>query len=113
MKNPKITNEELQNLVDAYKDGKIGKKLMLKALYNLAERVYDSAAYFKVPNKEEVLEDTSQLCLDKLAKFDKTRGKAWNFLTTIIMCNLRQMTKTQFNKNTYQFKKLSIPKENK
>lgn len=89
-----ITNKELEGLVIAYQSGKISKALMRECFIKLASHVYDSYS-FKFRDRDNLMKETANLCLEKVKKFDISRGKAFNFFVTIIMCFIRQVTRTE------------------
>jgi len=85
-----ITNKELTRLIEAYKKEEINEAL-LKACFVKIAKLFC--------NEEAFVEEVAQLCLVKANKFDPSRGKAWNFFSTIIACYHKQWKRLHENHN--------------
>jgi len=46
---------------------------------------------FKLIDPQDSIQDTVMLLLDKTIKFDVSKGKAFNYLSTVVLNNLRQL----------------------
>lgn len=81
---------------DAYKERLAYAFLILSA--NLAN--YTRYAGIEV---EDATQEGVTICFEKIDKFDKRKGKAFNYMTTCIINHFRQMYRT--NKNYHELKK--------
>lgn len=93
-----ITDEELQNIIDTHKAGKISDKLLEKVFIKLAEDI-GKHQKFVLENKEQTYKEIAKFLSGKIHRFDSTKGKAFNFLTTCAMCFFRQEHQYFKNKN--------------
>ena len=94
-----ITNEELESIVIQYKDcpGDIAANNKLAdAFYRLAEKVVD---YIKFPllDKDDAKQECVLLGFQKIDRYDPTKGRAFNFFTTIMLGHLRPIYRAARN----------------
>ncbi len=88
----KVSEEDLQVCIKAYRENKLPDKQILKVFHRFAESIFEHCN--KKWNLPEVIsKEAAELCLDKLSRYDEIRGKASNFFATIILCYFRQMKK--------------------
>ena len=69
------------------------QKDLAKAFYILAEQIVRYAKDIIVDQDESVQEGV-MICFDKIDKFDPERGKAFNYMTTLILNHYRQLYRT-------------------
>lgn len=106
----KITYQDIQLMVEAYQDNKIGDSEILQVFNILTKEVVDSFIdkYEKIKannklhcktekQKTAIIKHISNVCLDKIGRYDREKGKAYNYLTTIILCCIRQEYRSQLN----------------
>lgn len=92
-----MTNLEFEKAICDYLDGKINKEKLSEAFYWVAERVVN---YFDSEiEKEDAIQECIIICWEKLPRYNRQKGVAWNFFTTISLGLLRQ---TYRNKKNYQ-----------
>lgn len=90
----KILESDLRTCMEAFNSGQISEHAILALFAKLAKQVFDSPTHhFDLDDltKQSLIADAAELCLQKLPKFDGSRGKAFNFFVTIISCHFRQM----------------------
>ena len=86
---------ELQVSIEQYRED--GNDKLIYLLNDLAGNVYDGLVKKMkfIYSKEKMIEDTVDVCLEKLSRYDKNKGKAFNFLSTVMMCFMRQCKERQ------------------
>ena len=84
-----VTNDIAEKCVIAYQEERLGQEAILKLFDHMARAVWESIS--PEDASEEVIRDATLLCLDKTARFDAQRNKAFNFFTTIIAGHFRQV----------------------
>lgn len=101
-----MNNQQLEETIANYLDDRTNKEELNNAFYALAASVFD---YFtttlKDLDREEAINSAVELCWLKLPRYDRTKGKAFNFFTTITLCFLRQMyrAKTSYVKLKHRY----------
>jgi hypothetical protein len=86
-----MEEKDLQILIKAYKEDLIGDKEMFPVFFKLAEMVFATPSYnYPHSDPKPVLKDAAKLCVEKLERYDPSKGKAFNFFVTIIGCSIRQ-----------------------
>lgn len=75
-----------------YLDGKIDKEELSKSFYWLAERLIDHLSADRLGiDREDAIQEAVQVCWQKLSRYNREKGHAYNFFTTITMCWFRQI----------------------
>lgn len=76
-------------LMEAMKESRESLEILTKAFYVLAENIVGYTK-FSLIDYDEAIQEAVLICLEKIHKFDTSKGKAFNYLTTIIWNGIRQ-----------------------
>lgn len=92
----RMTANKFEKAVCDYLDGKINKEKLSEAFYWLAEHV---VKYFntKIIDNDDAIQEGVMICWEKLPRYDRTKGVAYNFFTTIVLSLLRQTYRSKKN----------------
>lgn len=93
-----INNDEFQELIIQYKqtrDEDILEILVTDFFYVLTYNIIRTFN-FKI-DEEDALQEGTIACLKKMEQFDPTRGRAFNFFTTICLNHFRGIFKSKKN----------------
>lgn len=94
-----IDNKDFEQLismhVEAPDDEEIRTELAL-CLYLLADNII-RAFRFKLIDRDDALQEGVLVCFSKMSGFDRDRGKAFNWFTTIILNHYRQLYRSAKN----------------
>lgn len=88
-----LTNDYFEKLVIAYKKCKNEQitSELCNAFIELIEKILTLwNKSLKANYGEEVIQDILFTCFDKVSNYDPEKRRAFNYFTTIIMCQLRQ-----------------------
>jgi len=84
-------NSELNNFDDL-------KKQLAVNFYILSENLAKYAK-FNLIDIDDAIQEGVMICFEKIDKFDKNKGKAFNYMTTCIFNHFRQLYRTARNYN--------------
>jgi hypothetical protein len=84
-----ISNAELTTVIKDYLENKIEDEAVLSVFRQLATAVFLLPS-FHFETDQSVVDDAAYYCLERIDRFDLSKGKAFNVFTTIIACSLRQ-----------------------
>lgn len=93
----RMTANKFQKAVCNYLDGKIDKEKLSEAFYWLAELVVDQFKANIPVDRDDAIQEGVMICWEKLPRYDRTKGVAFNFFTTIIISLLRQTYRASKN----------------
>jgi DNA-directed RNA polymerase specialized sigma subunit len=80
-----------------YLNGKIDKEKLSEAFYWLTEHVIDHLTVNIPLDRDDAIQEGVMICWEKFSRYDRTKGVAFNFFTTIILSLLRQIYRTKKN----------------
>ncbi len=104
-----ITNEELTNVLRAYRAGSVTKALFRKCIFKIVEEVFQHPSYhFNISDPSSMIREATNMCVAKANKFDEQRGKAINFFVTLAGCYIRQEKGLQKYKARIKLQETSI-----
>lgn len=91
-----MTNTDFEKAISDYRDNKITESELSEKFFWIAE---NSINYFvnKLPDKNDTIQECVLICWEKLPKYNQTKGKAFNFFTTITISLLRQIYRKEKN----------------
>lgn len=81
----------LAKFEDAQKD-------LATAFYTLSENIVRYAK-FNLIDQDDAVQEGVMICFEKIDRFDPTKGKAFNYMTTCILNHFRQLYRTARNYN--------------
>jgi hypothetical protein len=94
-----VTEDEIQQQIELRQRDETNDEQLVELIDELIGWVWSLPNYrFDHDNPESVMIEASELCLQKVARYDASKGKASNFFITIIGCYLRQVRRSQMNK---------------
>lgn len=106
-----INNKDFEKLIQALlnspDDDDIKEEVTI-CFYVLSENII-RAFNFKLIDKEDALQEGVLACFSKIHRFNPTRGKAFNWFTTIILNHYRQLYRSC--KNDINLKKRYLEKQ--
>ena len=80
------------------KDYDLAQKELTTAFYTLSENIVRYAK-FNLIDPEDAIQEGVIVCFEKIDRFDPSRGKAFNYWTTIILNAFRQLYRSSRNYN--------------
>jgi DNA-directed RNA polymerase specialized sigma subunit len=91
----KIENQEI---ADAHEDFISSQKILADAFYTLSKNIVRYAKFSNI-DEDDAIQEGVLTCFERVEKFDPTKGKAFNYLTTCILNHFRQLWRTAKNYN--------------
>jgi hypothetical protein len=89
---------EFEQAVSDFLDNKISEDKLCEAFYWVAERIVNGLDIKKIlTDRDDYIQEAVMICFDKLPRYDREKGKAYNFFSTIILCLFRQGTQKKKN----------------
>lgn len=79
------------------------KRDLATAFYLLSENIARYAK-FALVDPDDAIQEGVMVCFEKVDRFDSTKGKAFNYLTTVVLNHLRQLYRTSRNYNEFKRK---------
>jgi len=89
----KISEEEIQ---DTYDEFRASQKILAEAFYTLSKNIVRYAKFSNI-DEDDAIQEGVLTCFERVEKFDPTKGKAFNYLTTCILNHFRQLWRTAKN----------------
>jgi len=90
-----ISNEEVANNNHEYL---ASQKILADAFYTLSKNIVRYAKFSNI-DEDDAIQEGVLICFERVEKFDPTKGKAFNYLTTCILNHFRQLWRTAKNYN--------------
>jgi hypothetical protein len=90
-----VSNEDV---VAAYDDFRAAQKILADAFYTLSKNIVRYAKFSNI-DEDDAIQEGVLICFERVEKFDPTKGKAFNYLTTCILNHFRQLWRTAKNYN--------------
>lgn len=90
-----VSNEDVSN---AYDEFKASQKILADAFYTLSKNIVRYAKFSNI-DEDDAIQEGVLICFERVEKFDPTKGKAFNYLTTCILNHFRQLWRTAKNYN--------------
>jgi len=81
------------------------------AFHKLAQNIA-TYARFNTIDIDDAIQEGILICFDKIDKFDKNKGKAFNYMTTCILNHFRQIYRSNRNHNEFKKKYHNFQKDN-
>ena len=99
-KNNKITplGVTVDSLIEADGDVTASKKTLAEAFYTLSKNIVRYAKFSNI-DEDDAVQEGVLICFERVEKFDPTKGKAFNYMTTCILNHFRQLWRTAKNYN--------------
>jgi hypothetical protein len=91
-----LSESDLQTVIAAYREGKVDDNLLSEVFRKLATAVLTSRNC-KLEHVDDFLKEVSDLCFEKMVRYDTNKGKAFNYFTTIIGCYFSQFHRMEMN----------------
>lgn len=103
-----INNKEFENIITIYQEALGQKKssgiepdpiiceCIANFFYLLSENII-RAFRFSMVDEEDAKQEAVMVCLKKIERFDVSRGKAFNYFTTMILNHYRQLYRSARN----------------
>lgn len=83
---------------EARKDFLESESLLANAFYTLSENLVRYAK-FNLIDSDDALQEGVVICFEKIDRFDPSKGKAFNYMTTCILNHFRQLYRSARNYN--------------
>lgn len=96
IKQPLKLQESL--LADAAEDLKASQSILAEAFYTLSKNIVRYAKFSNI-DEDDAVQEGVLICFERVEKFDPTKGKAFNYMTTCILNHFRQLWRTAKNYN--------------
>ena len=90
-----VSNEEIAKNYDEYISS---QKILADAFYTLSKNIVRYAKFSNI-DEDDATQEGVLICFERVEKFDPTKGKAFNYLTTCILNHFRQLWRTAKNYN--------------
>lgn len=106
-----LNNKDFEKLIRKYiknKNDEDMKNEITLCFYLLAENII-KAFNFRLIDKEDALQEGVLICFSKLFMFNSSKGKAFNWFTTIILNHYRQLYRSC--KNDINLKKKYLERQ--
>jgi hypothetical protein len=84
--------------VAAYDEFRASQKILADAFYTLSKNIVRYAKFSNI-DEDDAVQEGVLICFERVEKFDPTKGKAFNYLTTCILNHFRQLWRTAKNYN--------------
>ena len=91
-------NDSIHNFHDSQKE-------LASAFYTLSENIVRYAK-FNLIDVDDAVQEGVMICFEKIDRFDPTKGKAFNYMTTCVLNHFRQLYRTARNYNELKKKYL-------
>jgi DNA-directed RNA polymerase specialized sigma24 family protein len=94
-----INNKDFEKLISSHLENQEDVDIKYEVticFYLLADNII-KAFNFKLIDRDDALQEGVCACFSKISLFDKTRGKAFNWFTTIILNHYRQLYRSAKN----------------
>lgn len=83
---------------DADDDLNVSKAILAEAFYTLSKNIVRYAKFSNI-DEDDAIQEGVLICFERVEKFDPTKGKAFNYMTTCILNHFRQLWRTAKNYN--------------
>lgn len=96
-----INNKDFEKLLEKFNENQDDEKLreeITLCFYLLSENII-KAFKFRLIDRDDALQEGVYTCLKQMHLFDKEKGKAFNWFTTIILNHYRQLYRYARNYN--------------
>jgi hypothetical protein len=74
------------------------QKILADLFYTLSKNIVRYAKFTNI-DEDDAVQEGVLICFERVEKFDPTKGKAFNYLTTCILNHFRQLWRTAKNYN--------------
>lgn len=71
---------------------------LANAFYTLSNNIVSYAKFYLI-DADDAVQESVMICFEKIDRFDPKKGKAFNYMTTCVLNNLRQLYRTSRNYN--------------
>lgn len=95
--------EKKQDYKEILKEHEEIKNNLAINFYTLSENLANYAK-FNLIDIDDAVQEGVMICFEKIDKFDKNKGKAFNYMTTCIFNHFRQLYRTARNYNEFKKK---------
>lgn len=92
------SNEKFKMYEQSIKEYELSKSELARAFYLLSENIVRYAK-FELIDPDDAVQEGVMICFEKIDRFNSNKGKAFNYLTTCILNNMRQLYRTSRNYN--------------
>lgn len=82
----------------ASSDLAMSQKILADAFYTLSKNIVRYAKFSNI-DEDDAVQEGVLICFERVEKFDPTKGKAFNYMTTCILNHFRQLWRTAKNYN--------------
>jgi len=86
------------DVIAAYDEFRASQKILAEAFYTLSKNIVRYAKFSNI-DEDDAIQEGVLICFERVEKFDPTKGKAFNYLTTCILNHFRQLWRTAKNYN--------------
>jgi hypothetical protein len=87
-----------QDLEKAGTDLTASQKILADAFYTLSKNIVRYAKFSNI-DEDDAVQEGVLICFERVEKFDPSKGKAFNYMTTCILNHFRQLWRTAKNYN--------------
>jgi hypothetical protein len=85
-------------IVRASDDLTSAQKILADAFYTLSKNIVRYAKFSNI-DEDDAIQEGVLICFERVEKFDPSKGKAFNYMTTCILNHFRQLWRTAKNYN--------------
>lgn len=96
IKNPLVLPESLQHESNINLHN--SQAILAEAFYTLSKNIVRYAKFSNI-DEDDAVQEGVLICFERVEKFDPTKGKAFNYMTTCILNHFRQLWRTAKNYN--------------
>lgn len=89
---------EQSELTQASTDLTAAQKILADAFYTLSKNIVRYAKFSNI-DEDDAVQEGVLICFERVEKFDPSKGKAFNYMTTCILNHFRQLWRTAKNYN--------------
>lgn len=89
---------EQSELSQASTDLTSAQKILAEAFYTLSKNIVRYAKFSNI-DEDDAIQEGVLICFERVEKFDPSKGKAFNYMTTCILNHFRQLWRTAKNYN--------------
>jgi len=100
-----LNNKAFETIIDKFRSAPEGTEEFLQAQNELTEAFYLLSKNilrgfrFQLVDKDDAIQDGVMLCLEKLHRFDKNKGKCFAYFSAILINSCKQNYRTAKNYN--------------
>jgi hypothetical protein len=91
----KLNQVKMFEIIEEFEEA---EKLLAAAFYTLSENIVRYAK-FNLIDQDDAIQEGVVICFEKIDRFNPSKGKAFNYMTTCILNHFRQLYRTARNYN--------------